>query len=158
MFRTSPGYIFSTTHPYTHSIITFARKAPLEAHLGVRVVGKSGVLHECDVTVVDQSEAEMCRRELVPPRSFKVLIAVECKFYSTPLQLHLAREFIGLTSDLSAQNPIFVTNSSSESLERLLSGRGKNWEHNLAPNAANEVMRLRYKFQHAFQDYKAFKG
>jgi hypothetical protein len=155
VFRTSPGYIFSTTHNYTHAVILFANKAPLEAHVGVRVVGKSGVLHECDVAVIEQIEAETCRRRQVPPRSSKVLIAVECKFYSTPLQLHLARAFIGLTVDLSATKPIFVTNSSSDSLEKLLTGRDRDWEHNLVPSFPVEVMRLRHKFQDAFQKYKA---
>jgi hypothetical protein len=63
VFRTSPGYIFSTTNPYTHAVILFTNKPPLEAHVGVRVVGKSGVLHECDVAVVEQVEAETCRRK-----------------------------------------------------------------------------------------------
>ncbi len=155
IFRTSPGYIFSTNRSYTHAVIFFPNKAPLEAHVGVRVVGKSGVLHECDVAVIEQSEAETCRRRFVPPRSSKVLIAVECKFYSTPLQLHLARAFIGLTTDLSATKPVFVSNSSSNSLEKLLSGRDRAWEHNLVPSATVEVMRLRHKFQDAFQTYKA---
>jgi len=155
IFRTSPGYIFSTNQNYTHAVILFPDKTPLEVHVGVRVVGKSGVLHECDVAVIEQSEAETCRQKQVPPRSSKVLIAVECKFYSTPLQLHLAREFIGLTTDLSVTKPIFVSNSSSDSLEKLLSGRARAWEHNLVPSATVEVMRLRHKFQDAFQTYKA---
>lgn len=155
VFRTSPGYIFSRNQAYTHAVITFLNKPPLEAHIGVRVVGRSGVLHECDVAVIEQAEAETCRQRQVPPRSSKVLIAVECKFYSTPLQLYLARAFIGLASDLSAREPIFATNSYSDSLEKLLSARGKMWEHNLAPSAPDKVMRLRHKFQHAFQYYKA---
>lgn len=155
IFRTSPGYIFSTNRNYTHAVILFQNKAPLEAHIGVRVVGKSDVLHECDVAVIEQIEAEICRQRQVPPRSSKVLIAVECKFYSTPLQLHLARAFIGLTTDLSAEKPIFVSNNSSDSLEKLLTGRGRDWEHNLIPSASVEVMRLRHKFQDAFQKYKA---
>jgi hypothetical protein len=155
VFRTSPGYIFSKRHPYTHALLSFINRPPLEVHVGVRVVGKSGVLHECDVAVIENAEAETCRQQLVPPRSSKVLIAVEGKFYSTPLQLHLARTFLGLAADLSAKNPMFVTNSSSESIEKLLSGHSKNWEHNLTPNATREVMRLRHKFQAVFQHYKA---
>ena len=155
IFRTSPGYIFSTMRPYTHAEIQFSNKPPLEAHIGVRVVGKSGVLHECDVAVIEQVEAETCRRRQVPPRSSKVLIAVECKFYSTPLQLHLARSFIGLASDLSAKKPIFVTNSASDSLEKLLSGHDRNWEHNLIPSSSREVSRLRHEFQSAFKKFKA---
>lgn len=155
VFRTSPGYIFSTAHPYTHAVITFATKPPLEAHVGVRVVGKSRVLHECDVAVIEQAEAETCRQRQVPPRSSKVLIAVECKFYSTPLQLYLARAFLGLASDLSVKEAIFVTNTSSDSIEKLLSGRGQKWEHKLTPSSAKEVLRLKHEFQHAFKTYKA---
>lgn len=155
VFRTSPGYIFSRIHPYTHAVLSFPNKAPLEAHVGVRVVGKSGVLHECDVAVITQIEAETCRRREVPPRSSKIIVAVECKFYSTPLQLNLARAFIGLTSDLSANQAVFVSNSSSQSLEKLLSGRKKLWEHNIIPSSSVEVMRLRHKFQEAFQYFKA---
>ncbi len=158
IFRTSPGYIFSTNRNYTHAVIFFPNKAPLEVHIGVRVVGKSDVLHECDVAVIEQVEAEICRQRQVPPRSSKVLIAVECKFYSTPLQLHLARAFIGLTTDLSAKTPIFVSNSSSNSLEKLLTERDRKWEHNLVPSASVEVMRLRHKFQDAFQTYKSCKN
>jgi len=155
VFRTSPGYIFSTAHAYTHAIITFPNKPPLEAHVGVRVVGKSRVLHECDVAVIEQAEAETCRQRQVPPRSSKVLIAVECKFYSTPLQLYLARAFLGLASDLSVKEAIFVTNTSSDSIEKLLSGRAQKWEHKLTPSSAKEVLRLKHEFQNAFKTYKA---
>lgn len=150
VFRTSPGYIFSTAHPYTHAVIEFPQKPVLEVHVGVRVAGKSDVLHECDVAVIQQVEAETCRQRMVPPRSSKVLIAVECKFYTTPLQLHLARAFIGLTSDLSAQTSVFVTNSSSNTLEKLLTGRKRDWEHNLLPSARVEADKLRARFQHSF--------
>ena len=156
VFRTSPGYIYSTTHPYTHAIINFTDKQPLEAHVGVRVAGMSRVMHECDVAVIEQSEAETCRREQVPPRSHKLVLAVECKFYSTPLHLNLAREFIGLTSDLhSKAESIFVTNSSSDSVEKLLTARKKTWDNNIKPRARDQVERLRNKFRNAFQRYKA---
>jgi hypothetical protein len=155
VFRTSPGYIYSTTQAYSHAVILFQNKPPLEAHVGVRVVGKSGVLHECDVAILEQAEAETCRQRQVPPRSAKVLIAVECKFYSTPLQLHLARSFLGLLSDLSAKDAMFVSNTSSISIEKLLSSRKRKWEHNLVPSATLEVSRLRHDFQSAYKQYKA---
>ncbi len=107
------------------------------------------------MAVIEQIEAETCRHNQVPPRSSKILIAVECKFYSTHLQLHLARAFIGLVSDMSAKNPIFVTNSASESLEKLLTARHEHWEHNVIPSASLEVSRLRHKFQEAFKKFKA---
>lgn len=156
IFRTSPGYIFSTTHAYTHAEIVFPFKQPLEAHLGVRISGMSRVLHECDVAVMEQAEAETCRRNQVAPRSHKLLIAVECKFYSTPLKLHLAREFIGLTSDLhSNSDSFFITNSSSDSIERLLSARKRIWENNVKPSQQAQIERARNKFRNVFQIYKA---
>jgi hypothetical protein len=153
VFRSSPGYIFSTMQPYTHAVIEFDGKPSLEAHLGVRVAGKSDVLHECDLAVIDQVEAETCRRERVSPRSSKVVIAVECKFYATSLQLGLGRSFMGLVDDLSAKNPIFVTNSSSESIEKLLSRRRRNWERNVNPSSSTEVSRLRHFFQESFKKW-----
>jgi hypothetical protein len=155
VFRTSPGYIYSRRQPYTHAIIYFQGKPVLEAHVGVRVVGKSGVLHECDVAVIEQIEAETCRQKKVPPRHNKVLIAIECKFYSTPLQLNLARSFLGLTTDITKNQSIFVTNNSSISVEKLLSARGRIWEHNIVPTSSVEIDRLRSKFQTIFQIFKA---
>jgi hypothetical protein len=155
VFRTSPGYIFSSNRPYTHAELTFPGRPPLEAHVGVRVAGKSQVLHEADVAVIEHAEAETCRLRGVPPRSSKLVLAIECKFYSTPLHLHLAREFIGLTADLSAGSSIFVTNSGSSSLERLLTARNRDWEHNLSPTMSNEVSRLRHRIQDAFKRFKA---
>ncbi len=155
VFRTSPGYIYSQMHQYTHAVIIFPDKLPLETHIGVRVVGKSGVLHECDVAIIEQAEAEMCRQRKVPPRSSKVFVAMECKFYSTTLKLDLARSFIGLLSDISPKESVFVTNSSSSSVEKLLSARKKKWEHNVIPSSTNEVSRLQHLFQDAFKNYKA---
>jgi hypothetical protein len=155
IFRTSPGYIYSTTQAYCHAVIHFQNKPALEAHIGVRVVGKSEVLHECDVAILEQSEAERCRQRLVSPRSAKILMAVECKFYSTSLQLHLARSFLGLLSDLSAKDAIFVSNISSDSIEQLLSGRKRKWEHNLIPSATLEINRLCHEFQTSYKQYKA---
>jgi hypothetical protein len=154
IFRSSPGHIYSRIRPYTHAVISFLGKDPLEAHIGVRVAGKSGVLHECDVAVIDQAEADTCRFQSVPPRSHKILIAIECKFYATTLQLGLGRAFIGLTTDMSAKKTFFVTNTSSDSVERLLTGRKRDWERNVVPASNLEVTRLTNTFQQCFRNYK----
>ena len=78
--RTKEDYIWSTTQPYTYALLTFPGREPLEAHVGVRAAGKSGVLHEFDVCVIRRSEAETARQNRVHPRSSKILIGVECKF------------------------------------------------------------------------------
>src|SRR5689334_7583801 len=45
-FRTSPGAIFSTAHNYTHAVVAFPSSRELEVHVGIRVIGKSRILHE----------------------------------------------------------------------------------------------------------------
>ena len=115
VFRTSRGYLNSQQQNYGYAEIHFPRCPTLEAHLGVRVAGHSNVLHECDVSVLDQTDAELCRRvmQTLAPRSARVRIAVEAKYYTTALGLHLGRNFLGLVRDLSADNAFFCFQSRS---------------------------------------------
>jgi hypothetical protein len=83
------------------------------------------------------------------------LVSAEAKFYTTGLSLGLARAFIGLTTDLSARYPCFVSNITSVSAMRLLAARReRNWFDEVMvgrPMAAQ----LRSFFGRAFHDYKA---
>jgi len=155
VFRTSPGYIWSASQAYTYAVLQFPGQEPLEAHVGVRVAGKSGVLHEFDICVIRQSEADTARQNQVHPRSSKVVIGVECKFYTTTLTLGLARAFIGLGSDVSTKNVVFVTNTESESVQRLLTARGEQWAHRVVPASVVDVERMRNELQSAFKYFKA---
>lgn len=157
VFRTSPGYLNSQRQNYGYAEIRFPRCPTLEAHLGVRVAGQSNVLHECDVSVLDQTEAELCRRvvQTLAPRSARVRIAVEAKYYTTPLGLQLGRSFLGLVRDLSADNVFFVFNHEAESVERLLAHKKQQWEHKVVPENDVPVDRLRNTFQVAFKNYRA---
>jgi hypothetical protein len=157
VFRTSPGYINSTTHDYGYAIIEFSNKPLLEAHVGVRVTGASMVLHECDVSVLLQDEADLCRNATtnVAPRAAKIIISVEAKFYDSSLGLYLGRAFLGFTMDVSAFKAFFVINRTSRSIEKLLSHKKRAWEHNIQPQNTTDVVRLRNAFQTAFKDFKA---
>lgn len=154
-FRTSPGRIYSDTHPYTYAVLDFDTKPLLEVHLGIQVSGKSGVLHECDVAVLGHDEAETCRQNRVSPRSHKLIIAAECKHYADNLALGLARSFRGLSADLSTTECYFVSNIGSRSVEQYLTRRAQKWGHGIRPSASREVERLRNAFQQAFVHYKA---
>jgi hypothetical protein len=163
VFRTSPGNIASRTHPYTHAIISFPEKPDLEVHVGVKVSGSSGVLHECDVAVISRGEARDCRKRSVPgfwvtPRSSELVLAIECKFYAPSSSLlGQARSFIGLVSDLSAKTDrYFVFNISSKSAERLLEKKRTSlkWAGNVFPASANEVGRVLNFFQTTFRGYQ----
>ncbi len=154
VFRTSPGAIYSNVHEYTHAVLEFAGCPPLEVHVGVRVTGKSRVLHECDVAVIDRYEAQLCRTEQVHPRASKVLIAAECKFYTSAIQLYLGRGFLGLTSDIHRKERYFITNGQSPSVIKLIAHHDSEWECGVLPNSP-EADALSHSLARAFRNYKA---
>ena len=154
VFRTSPGAIYSDVYEYTHAVLNFAGCPLLEVHVGVRVTGKSRVLHECDVAVIDGAEAQLCRAEQVHPRASKVLIAAECKFYTSAIQLHLGRGFLGLTSDIHRKERYFITNGQSQSVIKLIAHHGSEWEFGVLPNS-QQADALSHSFARAFRNYKA---
>jgi hypothetical protein len=157
IFRTSPGHLNSQHRNYGYAEIVFPNCNPVEVHVGVRVSGHSGVLHECDVSVIRKEEAELCRNssDTLAPRSSKVLIAVEAKYYTVELALHLGRSFLGLVTDLSADTTFFVMNREAPSIAKLLAHKKRHWDHQIEPSRARDVERLRNMFQTAFKNYKA---
>jgi len=153
-FRTSPGDIYSQAHPYTHALISFPGCPLLEAHVGIRVIGKSRVLHECDVAVLHRDEAELCRLEAVHPRASKVVIAAECKFFTSALQLHLGRGFLGLISEIHRRERYLVTNSQSASVRKLISHHQSEWEFGVLPNNP-QANALQSRFARTFRNFTA---
>ena len=154
-FLTSPGHIYSATHPYTYAVIKFPHKPVLEAHIGVRIAGKSHVLHRNNIALALQTEAETCRRNQVPPRSSEVTLVVVCKFHSTHVAPLQARSFMGLEMDLTARDCYFVVNTLSAPVVRLLDHHRKNWEHLIFPGSITAVIRLQNLFQTSFKNFKA---
>lgn len=155
VFRTSPGQIYSRAHPYTHAVISFAGHPTLEAHVGVRVIGRSGVLHECDVAVLDHVEAVACRAGDVPPRTASLILGIECKYYTSGLPLHLGRAFMGLSSELKKDACIFVSNTSSRTIEKLLTKSKRDWEREVYPGSPDALSRLHGNLRTAFRNYVA---
>jgi hypothetical protein len=153
-FRTSPGQIWWSGQPYTHAIIRFPGKPSLEAHLGIYITGNSSVMHEADVSVIFRDEGIACRQNQSTPRASKVVLATECKFYSSTLKLHLARSFLGLCQDMTGRECFFVTNTAAISVEKLLAHKRKKWEHQIVPAATNDVTRLRNLYQDVFKNFK----
>jgi hypothetical protein len=154
-FRTSPGNIFSQTHPYSHALICFQNCPDLEAHVGIFVAGKSGVAHECDVAVVFGDEANTCRASNVHPRSSQLILAVECKFYvQSSMGIGLARSFLGLTAEIMQENRFFVAVSESDRVERLFAHHRKRWETGISPiDAKQRFARLKGDFEKVFRDF-----
>jgi hypothetical protein len=137
-FRTSPGHIYTATQPYSYAVITAQNGLALEAHVGVRLLGKSRVAHECDVLVLDRQEALTCRANRVDPLHTRAELAIECKFYAASLSLGLLRGFIGLSADMGGPVNTMVSNVSSPSMAQLFKSHRRNWEDHLAPGTAAE--------------------
>lgn len=158
VFRTSPGRLHSTTRPYTHAVVAFDGTPELEIHIGVYVQGNSRVLHECDVLILEKSEADECRRFGVMPRCRKCLLAVECKYYVSSLPLGQARGFVGLNADLGNNKALFVANTSSDNVVRYLDHRNAGWEHHVLPrssHAENLSSEIRKAFRHHVSRYNS---
>ncbi len=153
-FRTSPGHLYSRTRLYSNAVVEFTDLPLLEAHTGVYLSGKSGLIHEADVLVLLADEARTCRDNDVPPRSHQALLAVECKFYSSGLQLAMARGFVGLCSDLSSRECFFVTNTTALSVEKLLAHQRKKWQNVMTPGSTVAIERFRNAVQDTFKDFK----
>lgn len=134
VFRTSPGNIYNASRPYTHAVIEFAGAPPLEVHVGVRVQGTSGVLHECDVLVLPRMEAVLSRVQRIAPRGSQCLLVIECKYYTSNLDIGLARNFEGLRADVRTQRELFVSNLGTVSVVRYLDSRKRDFERDVLPN------------------------
>jgi len=154
-FRTSPGHIWWDSQPFTYATIQFPDTPLLEAHMGVYVSGKSGLIHEADALVLLAEEATLARDNQVPPRSKRSIIATECKFYAANLPIGLARAFVGLCSDLSTRDCYFVSNAGSGSVEKLLTYHRKHWDSRLEPGTPIVVARFVAAIQSAFKQFKA---
>lgn len=155
-FRTSPSHIGSNAHNYCHAEISFPGKPLLEAHVGVFVAGRSQVAHECDVAVLYKTEADTCRDKNVHPRSGKVVMAVECKFYmGSTIGINLGRSFLGLLNDVYHGDRFFIGSSDSPNVSKLFAKHRKNYELGLTPLAGRLETRLVGSFETTFKNYRS---
>lgn len=156
VFRRRSGQIYDRSKPYTHAVIEFPEKPPLEIHMGVKIHGRLRVLYDCDICVLYKMEADSCRANQRQPRASRILMAVDCQYYTSQLKLEFAQAFIAFSSELRvAGNCYFVSNSSSDYVAKLLASRKRKWEYDIFPRSTNNVNRLMYEFQTTFKDFKA---
>lgn len=155
-FRTSPSNIYSVAHNYCHAEIEFPGRPILEAHIGIYVAGRSLVEHECDVVVLSKSEADICRASSVQPRSGKIILTAECKYYiSSNIGINLGRSFLGFLHDIYKGDRFFVATSDSRSVSKLFSKHNSEYELGLSPLDSRIEGRLRGSFEKTFRDYRA---
>lgn len=124
--RRAPGRLASagsSAARFTHAVLECPTRPTLEVHTGVGVVGRSKVIHEADVLVLPQSDADRCRQFNLDPRGARALLLIEAKYYTEILKLGTGREFLGLCSEINADYRVFVATVAGNSVVSLLSGR-----------------------------------
>ena len=137
LFRRSPGNIYASpgSQNFTHFVLAKTGVPPLEAHIGIKLTGKSGVEHECDVALLPQDVAQFCRRHNVHPRSRRLILSVECKFLAGNVPLYLGRGFVGLATELSSRygECHFVVNTSSSHVMKMLARQKRHRHEDVRP-------------------------
>lgn len=132
LFRLGPGRLSSKK--FTHVYLTKNQKTDLEAHIGVKVVGKaprvasnkfhSGpktIVHEFDLLVLPSADADNCRKHDTDPSSSSVVIHAEAKFYGSDLPLPIGRGVVGLAAECDlAGKSVLVTNRNGATVEDLI--------------------------------------
>jgi hypothetical protein len=98
-FRRAPGNLWMGDFTYAHVAFPGTQRV-LEIHLGVYVAGASGVAHECDVAILDATEAMRSRTGNVHPRRSGLVASIEAKFYVASPGIGVGRGFLGLASEL----------------------------------------------------------
>jgi hypothetical protein len=132
-FRRSPGNLW--LGDFTYIVVHFPdTRRCLEIHLGIRVVGRSKVAHECDVAILDQVEAERSRQGLVHPRRSGLVASIEAKNYAASPGIGIGRAFIGLSSELTEiKCTLAFPARRSSSIAALLADRSSEFFDELIP-------------------------
>lgn len=107
VFRRGPGY-FTSTKTYSYAELKKGDREG-ELHIGIRVRGESGVLHEFDVVALDVAELNRLRVTKGQPDQIGVRLHIEAKLHKNDLSLGLGRELIGLGLDCPAIHPMLIS-------------------------------------------------
>lgn len=153
VFRTSAGHLYSDSALFTHALIEFDGAPSLEVHVGVRVMGSSGVLHECDVLVLPGEEAALSRAQRIAPRGNHCVLIIECKYYTSTLKIGQARNFEGLRADIRTQAELFVSNIGAPNVVRYLDARKRCFERDVVPSNTAQVGYVQAEIRKAFKGF-----
>jgi hypothetical protein len=83
------------------------------------------------------------------------VLSLECKFHVGTLQLGEARGFLGLTAELSKNNRFLITNTSSQTVEKMVTYHKAEWEFRLDLSDPNIAANLLSRLARTFRDYQA---
>lgn len=126
VFRGAPGAMHSRGQDFCYADCTLQSER-FEIHVDVEYEGQSEAIHEIDVSICDSAHCQNIRASGRLPRTRKNLVMLfECKFYTTPPGVSLARTFVGLRIDCTGyQLSGFICNQANQGLRDYLSNKGR---------------------------------
>lgn len=133
IFRLGPGRIYSPSSNPGFICFRYNNKE-YEIQNGLRVKGKSHVLHELDVCIIKRDAALRRRANQVDPIANDIVFLAECKYYGTPLPLNLGREYLGLSSEFHLRVKTFISNTSSDDIHKLITKHKGTENFNISPS------------------------
>jgi hypothetical protein len=124
--RSSKAYSYAEIHAPTNVI---------EVHVGVKVRGKSRVLHEFDVVAVEKTSADLCRINGWDPFYSEVRLHAECKYHKGDMNLGIARAILGLKMDCPTIHPMLLSRRDGPpTIRRLLQPYHATYVFNVFPS------------------------
>ena len=101
-------------------------------------------------------QSDVCRNNHVLPRSSKVVLAIECKYYvNSKPGLALGGGFLGLREEIQRDNRFFIAISHSKSVEKLLAKHTRDFDLMFTPVIPHNVSVMRSVFESVFAKFKA---
>lgn len=124
VLRGAPGSMASSMQDFCYIDCQLNGKE-FEIHLDVQYEGASGASHEIDVSIYDHASAEAVRATRRLPKSSKLIMAIECKFYMASIpSAALGRGFVGLVKDYpGTRMNAFVSNKATENLDKYFTNK-----------------------------------
>jgi len=121
LLRGAPGSFTNPSREYTHAVLSRRGAFDLEAHVGVKVRGESGVLHEADLLLMPRAVSEACRASGDAPGVRQAIAVLEAKFISADsVPLGYGRGLVGLGRDMALPLGALVSTRTSDTVSRLL--------------------------------------
>jgi len=124
VLRGSPGSMASRAKDFCYIECRLQGKE-FEIHLDVQYEGSSGASHEVDISIYDHASADAVRASGWLPKSRKLIMVIECKFYTVSVpSAGLGRAFVGLVSDCNGTRlNAFVSNKASKNLDKYFTNK-----------------------------------
>lgn len=133
-FRRGPGLLTSKAN-YTYAMLSDDAGRKGELHIGIRVRGDSGVLHEFDVVAFNGQATAAARVASEEPKHDATRLHIEAKFHRNDLSLGTARSIVGLRLDCPTVHAFLVSRGSgSPTLRQLIKHHNGTYVHNAIPN------------------------